>query len=201
MADSKDKRHRFGLHNLLGFRKPLKSELPQPPDSAKAGNEATALPQSKPSASPVQQAPQLADGPADVKAVEESKPELPHISLLWHEAYEELKRTAPDEVGRFVHEAATTVGIDEIPADQLFQQMSTVVQVKQKEVEDDWKVKFKGFELSVKDYVKPVVSIVEWSKDYVGKVIETTSSPPASLAWAGVCLVLPVGLLTSHGVV
>lgn len=43
--------------------------------------------------------------------------------------------------------------------------------------------------------VEPVIGVVEWAKDYVGSALEP--SPPASIAWAGVCLLLPVGSTSS----
>jgi hypothetical protein len=41
----------------------------------------------------------------------------------------------------------------------------------------------------IRELVEPVVSTVEWAKDFVGDALE--KSPTTSLAWAGVCLFLP----------
>jgi hypothetical protein len=47
--------------------------------------------------------------------------------------------------------------------------MKKLVKDKTDEVEKGtWKLGFAGFEFAVKDLIKPVVSIVEWGKDYVG---------------------------------
>jgi len=75
--------------------------------------------------------------------------------------------------------------------------MKTIITNKTKELESNqWKLKFKDHEFLVKDLVEPVVGIVEWAKDYVGTAL--TASPPASLAWGGVCLLLPLILNPSH---
>lgn len=42
-----------------------------------------------------------------------------------------------------------------------------------------------------KDLVEPVMSVVGWAKDYAGGALE--ASVYGSIAWAGVCLLLPVG--------
>ena len=71
--------------------------------------------------------------------------------------------------------------------------MENLVKIKTEELEDStWKVGFLGHQFAVKDFVEPVVSVVEWGKEYIGSAIEP--SPPASIAWAGVCLLLPVSL-------
>ena len=54
----------------------------------------------------------------------------------------------------------------------------------------EWKLKDKDNELPVKDLVEPVIGVLEWAKDFVGSALE--SSPSGSLAWAGVCLLLPL---------
>lgn len=58
---------------------------------------------------------------------------------------------------------------------------------------DEWKVSFKGHEFAVKDFVQPVVSIVGWAKEFVTQAVQV--SPQASIAWTGVCLLLPVSVL------
>lgn len=96
-------------------------------------------------------------------------------------------------------EAAKAAEIEMMPSDDndFLLQMNKIVIMRHQQVENDrWKERFTGHELCIKDFVEPVVGVVEWSRDYVGKAIETASSPPASLAWAGVCLILPVRLVS-----
>jgi hypothetical protein len=65
------------------------------------------------------------------------------------------------------------------------------ISTEDKEIDEgEWKLKFKDHELAVKDLVEPVVGVVEWAKDYVGTALGP--SPYGSLAWAGVCVLLPV---------
>ena len=54
----------------------------------------------------------------------------------------------------------------------------------------EWKLKFRGRELVGKQLVVPVASVIEWAEDFVGKALE--ASVYGSLAWSGVCLLLPV---------
>jgi hypothetical protein len=74
--------------------------------------------------------------------------------------------------------------------------MKALLDQKIKEVEDGtWKIKFKDHEFVIKDLVEPVIGVVEWAKEYIGSALEP--SPPASIAWAGVCLLLPVRATSS----
>jgi hypothetical protein len=69
--------------------------------------------------------------------------------------------------------------------------MKILLDKKIEEVENGtWKLRFKNHELRVKDLVGPVVSIIQWAKDFVGTAPE--ASLYASIAWAGVCLLLLV---------
>lgn len=71
------------------------------------------------------------------------------------------------------------------------EKMIMLIDKKVEEVDSEtWKLKFKGHELAVKDVVQSVASIVAWGKSLVGAAVQ--ASPPAALAWVGVCLLLPV---------
>jgi hypothetical protein len=87
---------------------------------------------------------------------------------------------------------ASSVGFSGLGKVQRRQQMQVLLDQKIKDVEEGaWKLlSFKDRQVLVKDLVKPVISIVEFAKEYVGKALE--ASPYGSIAWAGVCLLLPV---------
>jgi hypothetical protein len=71
------------------------------------------------------------------------------------------------------------------------------VNAKSKEVENArLKVKLGQREIVVQDQVTNIVKGIVYAKDFIGAA--AASEPHAALAWAGVCLLLPVGLEISH---
>lgn len=200
---AEDRAHRLGFHRLSSLLHRSKSKSPQPPNPREADRESSA-PQSQ-----LKEQIKLAqDGQFSIDTTvndnmhRREKPEPPRISLLWHETYVELKKVEPELMIQYEKEAARSVGLQILPADkdQFLLQMGKVVQKKQEEIEEKkWKGKFKNHEFAVKDFVEPAVSIVQWSRDYIGDAINTASYPPASIAWAGLCLALPVSVCTLHG--
>jgi len=71
------------------------------------------------------------------------------------------------------------------------QQMEKVVHDKSEEVKRaQWKFTIFSQEVEVRKQYDRVVGAVIWAKDFIGQSI--SSEPHAALAWAGVCLVLPV---------
>lgn len=56
---------------------------------------------------------------------------------------------------------------------------------------DAWKLKFgDSTEVEVKDIVEPVLKVVDKANDFITNALD--GSPQASIAWAGVSLLLPV---------
>ena len=53
-----------------------------------------------------------------------------------------------------------------------------------------WTVLLGNDSVAIRDMAEPVVGIIEWAQDYVSNAL--SSSPYGSIAWAGVCLLLPV---------
>ena len=145
--------------------------------------------------------------PIEVKNVEKI-PE-PSIFELWDEAYEELRKKDKALVEKYEAELSknmvemgilaaqqSAVAFSGLGKEQKYQQMKTLIDRKTEQIEKGaWKAKFRDHELSVKDLVVPVVGVVQWAKDYVGSALHT--SPSGSLAWAGVCLLLPVRLASN----
>jgi N-terminal domain of NWD NACHT-NTPase len=119
------------------------------------------------------------------------------ISELWDEAYDLLGQddNTSGLITDYEKVLSEALGINNVATQrgQRRQQMETLVKIKTEELENGtWKVGFSGHKFAVKDFVEPVVSVVEWGKEYIGSAVEP--SPPASIAWAGVCLLLPVSL-------
>lgn len=127
------------------------------------------------------------------------------ISELWDEAFDNLYAKSESLVLEFDAILSKTLaggiatghvsvaafsGLGKV---QRRQQMEILLNQKIKDVEEgSWKLSFKNHEFLVKDLVKPVVGVIEWAKDYVGSALET--SPYGSLAWGGICLLLPVSV-------
>jgi hypothetical protein len=141
-------------------------------------------------------------GPGGVSGpMKKETPGVQPITDLWKEAFEKLKADEEGLVKDYLKALkrdktlASIVGPTsfltglEVPT-QI--QMKDALQRKIDEVKSkEWKHTFKGHELVVKKLVEPVASIVEWVQDYVGQALE--ASVYGSLAWSGVCLLLPVG--------
>lgn len=74
------------------------------------------------------------------------------------------------------------------------QAMKILLENKVEELESgQWKIGFQNNQFAVKDLIEPVVGVVSWAKEYIGKAAQ--DSPYSSVAWAGVCLLLPVSPL------
>jgi hypothetical protein len=122
------------------------------------------------------------------------------IVELWDEAYDELAKKdknlvsdyetqlSKSLVGAVASSARVFSGLGKI---QRCQQMKALLAKKIKEIDEgEWKLKFQDHELAVKDLVEPVVGVIDWAKDFVSTALEP--SPYGSIAWAGVCVLLPV---------
>jgi hypothetical protein len=126
------------------------------------------------------------------------------IVELWDEAYDELSKKDKSLVADYEAQLSESlVGAvalaGQAPAIafsgsgkiQRCQQMKVLLEQKIKEIDEGkWKLKFKDHELVVKDLVEPIVGVIDWAKDFVGTALEP--SPYGSIAWAGVCVLLPV---------
>jgi len=52
-----------------------------------------------------------------------------------------------------------------------------------------------GHEFVLQDQIAEAAELVQWVKDFVGEAVKV--SPEASLAWASVCLILPLLTISS----
>jgi hypothetical protein len=133
------------------------------------------------------------------------------IVELWDEAYDELSKKDKSLVADYETQlskslvgavASSAIAFSGLGKIQRCQQMNVLLVQKIQEIDEGkWKLKFKDHELVVKDLVEPVVGVIDWAKDFVGTALEP--SPYGSIAWAGVCVLLPVSatFAASHPVI
>ena len=162
---AEDRAHRFRFHGLSSLLHRSKSKSPQPPNPSES-DRASSAPQLQPKEqiASAQDRHFSIDTTVNDNMHRGEKPEPPRISLLWHEAYVELKKVEPELITQYEKEAALSVELPILPADkdQFLLKMGEVVQKKQEEIEEKkWKGKFKNHEFAVKDFVEPAVSIVQ----------------------------------------
>lgn len=121
------------------------------------------------------------------------------IAELWNQAYEQLREKEPNLIRKYEEEISlhvstmvgTTVAISGLGKVRRREQMEVLVKQKLEEDEDGkWRIPLGDDRIAVRDLAGHVFSIVDWGKEFVGTVLE--SSPYGSIAWAGVCLLLPV---------
>jgi N-terminal domain of NWD NACHT-NTPase len=132
------------------------------------------------------------------KALSSKTPTLPPISELWNLAYDELRETEAKLVKEY--EIALSKNLSAMVGSTVVlsgssvgrrEQMATILGGKMDEVKKNtWKLKFGDNEVPVKDLMEPVVGMVDWANDYITGAV--SANPYASIAWAGVGLLLPV---------
>jgi hypothetical protein len=115
------------------------------------------------------------------------------IRELWNQAYDDLRGKEANLVKDYettLYENLTAMIIsDSILGRE--DQMKIILEEKVEEVKKNmWKLQFGASEVPVKDLVQPVVGIIDWANQYINAAV--SSNPYASLAWAGVGLLLPV---------
>ncbi|PHH83481.1 hypothetical protein CDD82_440 [Ophiocordyceps australis] len=123
------------------------------------------------------------------------------INELWHLAYEKLRVESEKLVKDYESNLGAVLSADLESTlnsrEKMRDWMDAIVQSKMEEVNrDTWKLKFKSSEVQVRDLVKPVLGIVNRANGYITKAIST--NPTASMAWAGVSLMLPLLLNPSE---
>lgn len=81
------------------------------------------------------------------------------------------------------------------------EQMQFVLQRKIEEVNRDaWKLKFgSSTEIEVKEMIEPALGVIKWANNYITQAL--SGSPQASMAWAGISLLLPVGTIETFSLV
>lgn len=117
------------------------------------------------------------------------------INELWSMAYEHLRESdgnlIADYEDRLRGNVAIGLGSTLASRADVRDMMKTILQRKMDEVNrDTWKLKFRSSEVQVKDLVQPVLGVVNWANDYISAAVG--ANPSASIAWAGISLLLPV---------
>ena len=118
------------------------------------------------------------------------------IAELWNEAWDELRKNTAlfEEYETWLTASSSSVGVLGLGKCERAQVMKMLLEKKIEELESgQWKIGFQSNQFAVKDLIEPVVGVIDWAKEYIGKAAQ--ASPYSSVAWAGVCLLLPVRLL------
>jgi hypothetical protein len=128
------------------------------------------------------------------------------IHQLWNLAYERLREEDEELitnyeaklVGNLAAGLAAGPGAALCPRLSTRHHMETILRRKMDEVNRDaWKLKFGSTsEVQVKDLVQPVLDVVAWANKFITGALST--NPSASMAWAGVSLILPLFLHPSE---
>ncbi|OBT61859.1 hypothetical protein VE03_08815 [Pseudogymnoascus sp. 23342-1-I1] len=117
------------------------------------------------------------------------------IAELWNEAWDELRKNIAlfEEYETRLAASSSGVGFPGLGKHDKAQVMKVLLEKRIEELESgQWKIGFQNNQFAVKDLIEPVVGVVSWAKEYIGKAAQ--ASLYSSIAWAGVCLLLPLVL-------
>lgn len=148
----------------------------------------------------------LPDGPSRESQPKPRTSDTP-IHELWNLAYDNLRQSDEELIlnyeaklrRNFTAGLGSTLGLTLGSRADRRDQMSTILQRKMDEINrETWKLKFGSTETQVKDLVQPVLGVVNWANEFIKTAV--SADPSASIAWAGVSLLLPVsqGVSTFH---
>jgi hypothetical protein len=120
---------------------------------------------------------------------------------LWDRAYKALRNDKDgaklvkyyeDILSAHLGES-TTVAFASVGSSERQKQMLMLVQKKLKEMDAaQWKFNIGDNEVVVREQVNRIIKGVLFAKDFVSQAVSLSADPHAGLAWAGVCMVLPV---------
>ena len=180
---------------------PVQASDSQTPSNADAGSNTSsrqAVSDRNPSRVPAAQIPNAGDlAGGNTEAVVS-------IVELWNQAFEELREKDrklieiyEEQLSRSVSTmVGTTVIMSGLGKVRRKEQMEVLVKRKLEEDENGkWRI-LGDHRIGIRDLAGYVVSIIDWAKDFVGVALQ--SSPYGSIAWAGVCLLLPVSIYSSR---
>ncbi|KAL6821730.1 hypothetical protein J3E69DRAFT_356882 [Trichoderma sp. SZMC 28015] len=135
-------------------------------------------------------------------SVSGSEDNLIHVPIkeLWSLAYERLKMEDPTLVEDYERKLQGNVSTALIlplgVKENVREQMDVILRKKMDEVtQNAWKLKFGGAEIQMRDLLPPILAIVSHANDYIATSLNTNMY--ASIAWAGVSLLLPLFLRPS----
>ena len=128
---------------------------------------------------------------------------LKPIKELWNEAYEELKEkeksiikdyedAMPEDISMALGSISLTLGAPEVPVRRKKQMVALVEKKVAEAKKNAWKLRYGDNEVVLKDLAEPAVKLINDAGEFVDRVV--SANPYASIAWAGVSLLLPVSL-------
>lgn len=127
------------------------------------------------------------------------KSNLLHVPIkeLWSIAYERLKKDdstlVEDYESKLQRNVSAALLLPLGFKENVREQMDIILRNKMDEVtQNAWKLKFAGAEMQIKDLLPPILAIISRANDYI--TISLNANMYASIAWAGVSLLLPVSV-------
>ena len=136
---------------------------------------------------------------------ETSSQELCPISELWNQAYDDLRSDLKDGklikkyeaiIATHVSTVVASTGQASVKASRK-DDMLRLLDNKMTEIKaNKWRLKFHDHEVLVEDLAKPVINMIDLADKYVSDAV--SANPYASIAWAGVGLILPVSKSRGH---
>jgi ankyrin repeat domain-containing protein 50 len=138
------------------------------------------------------------------KVSSEVTPVISPIGELWNQAYDDLR--AEEETLVRNYEATLSGNLNAIIGSTVVlsgwkiereEQMNIVLKSMVEEVnKNTWKLKFGGKEILDKNPLESVIVVIGWANEYISDAVG--SNPDASIAWAGVVLLLPVSSIVQN---
>jgi hypothetical protein len=172
------------------------------PDTTQASKSSSAQPVADKEDVPIVNTTLVGSYIASKQPTEPRKP-ISELTELWNEAYEELKdkeeslmKKYEDEMSKdmttMLGSTSLALGASEV-AVRRKEQMTVLVDKKVVEAKKSaWKLKYGDHEILLRDLAEPVVNIINDAEKFVDGAV--SANPYASIAWAGVSLLLPVSL-------
>ena len=122
-----------------------------------------------------------------------SRLSLKPIKELWNEAYEELKEKE-ESIIKDYEAAMSERGAPKVPVGRKEQMAALVVKKVAEAKKNTWKLRYgdNDNEVVLKDLAEPIVKLISDAEKFVNGLV--SANPYASIAWAGVSLLLPVSL-------
>ncbi|KFY08508.1 hypothetical protein V492_06166, partial [Pseudogymnoascus sp. VKM F-4246] len=188
-APSVTRKERSGLRKLFSRNKSPSSSI-----ASASSSTSTLVATSAPTSASLYIVPIVTPDASPELETAASATEAP-IAELWNEAWDELQKNTAlfEEYETRISASSSAIGLTGLGKTERAQVMKVLLEKKIDELESgQWKIGFRGNQFAVKDVVEPVVSVVGWAKEYIGKAAQ--ASPYSSVAWAGVCLLLPLVL-------
>lgn len=124
------------------------------------------------------------------------------IHELWNFAYEKLRqedaKIIQDYETRIQEDLTAGSGLILAPNTNVRERMEIVLKSKMDKLKRDaWKLQFGNSEIQISALLPIFSSIASKANDYISSAL--TANPPASLAWGGISVLLPVSFVCDIG--